>query len=462
MEDGTFELPQLLDTRIKHHDLANTLHATLLEDIRSKNYDPFADRHNPITDRAFQNSIKLIEADTKTRKTLTGPSVQREKYTSSYWRNWNREKNLLEDISYDEVKDQSAASVKRVGSNFQLSPIKEANKSSHSLALNTTKKKVVLRSKSSRNSKGMAFAAPNAVMAREKEFAAKYLGTTSVEFIMKSSLKKEVPVYSREANATVDPADVGVGHTKGAAVGLAPRFVEPNSANLTSKCDYPPLESAVDPHKGIFFPTEPRFKYPVVHEPVATDTDSLSTLPEIATHQPGVLFDKAERFGDRDSKPSVILRIPVKTEGSSIISKMTADDDYSAQDTFSSSISNIVDNNQSTSMFDENTTSAEQQNGNTAQDSQYFPDSTACNAHDQQEPRNYNSSAEQQQYVEYEYFPGDKPGPGHYDVRIFILVCLISTCLPYFLPLCLLVCLFLYRLSGCLMRRTNQAWISTR
>ena len=422
MEDGVFELPPLLDMRLKHHDLANTLHATLLEDIRSKNYDPFADRHNPTTDRAFQNSIKLIETDTKTRQKLTGPSVQREKYTSSYWRNWNREKNLLEDISYDEVKDQSAASVKRVGSSFQLSPLKEANKSSHSLALNSTKRKVVLRSKSGRNAKGMAFAAPNAVMVREKEFAAKSLGTTSVEYIVKSSLKKEIPVYSREANATVDPQDVGVGHTVGAAVGLAPRFAEPSSANLTSKCDYPPLESAVDLNKGISFPSEPRFKYPTVAaEPVASDADSLSTLPEKQAHKPGILFDKAERFGDRDTKPSVILRIPIKVDSTvagSVVSKMTADDD---QNTYNSNLTIPgFEEDKSTKLFQESHSLQENerlgQDRIDAQDAHSVSDSDAA-AHSQASKQN-SSISQQQEYVEYEYFPGDKPGPGHYDVSL--------------------------------------------
>ena len=226
---------------------------------------------------------------------------------------------------------------------------------------------------------------------------------------------------------------------KGGDAPLAARFIGPSSANLTSKCDYPPMESLVDPHKGSSFALEPRFKYPVEAAPVPSDNESLSTI-ERPAHKPGILFDKAERFGDKDAKPSVLLRIPVRADSSTVgtaMSSLAADDTINSAEWGQSGKTEHTNNTNTTSASgtkNTNSTYTSAQKPVSRSEEGYFfevSDEDLYSKDDaelrSQAPSDLHSHSEQsvaqgqeqeQQYVDYEYFPSDKPGPGHYDVSV--------------------------------------------
>lgn len=444
------------------HQVLSSPGAASFADGAPFTFDPFADRHLPQIDRALQNSIKIVEKDKLFRSGLHGPLIQREKYSSNYWRHWNKEKNLLEDISYDEVVNHNSGSIFSSGSqNLALSPAK----ASHSLSRHSKKSVPPLRKmKNSGRINSVSFAAPDAYYKLHKKFDPRNLGKTSVEFLMESCLKQKIPVNYAEFNATIDPDDIGVRHTKGALLNIAPRLA-PVATNITAKCDYPPLDDAVNPHKGFTWGTNPRFKAETP-KPIVADDASLSTI-ERPSPAPGIVFDRADRFPDRDSRPSVIVKIPVQDANVSLLSgdesvapSRAAENDVA--NTNKSANENDHDNGDEEHSWSEQDhiepinaiklpqlAASHAVHCNVAQSAGTVDDEAFGTENEIKLPRQSNGNAESSadpslpsrehapsavkkaadsdvvkvppKYIEYEYFPDDRPGPGHYQVNLLHL-----------------------------------------
>jgi hypothetical protein len=330
------EMP-ILENKILHHEMANTLHATLIQDGRNMGFDPFEKRHDPSTDLYLQNSMKIVKDDLAKRSTMTGPSIQREKYSSSYWRHWNKEKNLLEDMSYKQVVLQPlVSSQSRCSSGSKLG--------GDGVRLSTMKSKSVSEKKSayrleklaaSKKAKAIAFAAPGFNNpTKSSYFDAHLLGKTDVNFLMTVSTQQAPPVNPREHNATIEPDDIGQKHVKGGAISIAKKgAADSERANLTAQCDYPPQASLVNPNKGNSFALAPRFPMDAAALAAAGAVSasatgagagagagvgvdaSVSTASIVKEFNrqtgPGNVFAKASRFSDRGSRPSVLLQIPI-------------------------------------------------------------------------------------------------------------------------------------------------------
>lgn len=414
------------------------------EDAGSFRFDPFAERHLSHADKALQNSIRIVEKDTKFRSSLNGPLIQREKYTSNYWRNWNKEKNLLEDISYDEVvKQQSGSVFTASASNLLLTHTKPSQ--SRSIVVKKTLEPLRKKNNTAKI-RSVAFAAPDAYDKIHKRFDPRNLGKTSVEYLMESCLKQKVPTNHAELNATVDPDDIGVRHAKGTAMSTADRSgLAP--VNITAKCDYPPLDSAVNPHKGFTWGSNPRFKADV---PVPVVEDSTLSTIERPAHPAGIVFERADRFPNKDCRPSVIVKIPVH-DGNASVSVLSAEE-FGDSTVLGNEHSNMSEAR--TDNFPHRSTGADQQlneikplpqtmkpnqvthikDGEVGSDGE-----SECGFETQKEneiklpggstvgdPKlptqtSNDGSANEvklpQKYIEYEYYPDDKPGPGHYHVR---------------------------------------------
>jgi hypothetical protein len=406
------DLPAIDNTKFEKSELGERLHATLLEDMRSKNFDPFAERNSYSHDKAFQNSVKLVEADKFVRANLHGPSMQKEKFSSSYWRTWNKEKNLLEDISYDEVikrnLDSYLSSTTRRSSIQQRSA--EAKQLSASIKARTRKVRAAAKCRA------VAFDAPGAYEAHSMYVGhTSKTGDNSVEFLMKACLKRDLPVNPREKNATVDPDDIGTRRAPGGALVIANRLSGAPLSTLTAKCDFPPLSTPLDPNKGASFGTQLRFKTPLKPRinPGAGDDVTLSTT-ERPVSTPGGLFNKAERFGTKEQKASVVVRIPVRNEGSTISSitvghtSVDATEDHTAEEATVSNAS-VTQSEETIKNAVDSASSKRAARGTAAT-------TTDMTHAEKSEP----PSVVEQQFIRYEYFPNDRPGPGHYEVTLLL------------------------------------------
>jgi hypothetical protein len=54
-------------------------------------------------DVMLQQTLRRVDADEAMRARLQGPTIKKEKFSSRYWSTWNKEKNLLEDLSYADM-----------------------------------------------------------------------------------------------------------------------------------------------------------------------------------------------------------------------------------------------------------------------------------------------------------------------------------------------------------------------
>jgi hypothetical protein len=87
----------------KGGDRGSSLYATLMSETFARDVSAFDDSKRKSEDVMLQQSLKRVGVDEIIRKTLHGPTIKRDKFTSRYWKQWNKEKNLLEDISYAEM-----------------------------------------------------------------------------------------------------------------------------------------------------------------------------------------------------------------------------------------------------------------------------------------------------------------------------------------------------------------------
>jgi hypothetical protein len=82
------------------------LHETILEqDVHGvvPDYDIY--ERNNAGDEIIKESMKFLNEDKKQRDSIGGPTVRREKFQANYWKAWNVNKNVLEDISAKEVAE---------------------------------------------------------------------------------------------------------------------------------------------------------------------------------------------------------------------------------------------------------------------------------------------------------------------------------------------------------------------
>jgi hypothetical protein len=437
MKNSKVELPPIQSAKVDFETFGASLHAELLEEMRNKNFDSFAARNDTSTDAAFLNSRRLVRADDALRQRLTGPSIQREKFSSSYWRNWNKEKDLLEDISYDVVIKKNMSSY--LSSTTRKSMVQ--NRTIDAKSLTTALKMRRKKPQRAKQIRAVAFDAPGAYEIRSKYVdKSNNQGDTSVAFLMKHCLQQQIPRNPAELHATVDPDDIGTKPLKGGGMAIAERTSRTFGVTVTSKCDYPPLETPIQANKGVTFSPNPRFKSPP-RPVIKADDETLSTI-ERPTRTPGIVFDRASRFGfDKASQPSVVLKIPVKVEAS-MLSSVTIGDASAAEDEEdnaaevgtgmgegegeaeilrgrrqASAAAAAADqwdhldtgNCDGDDVENEGATFSGDSLSLTASAS--VPSSVLTSTHLPQQPQ------QEQQFVEYEYFPGDAPGPGQYEVR---------------------------------------------
>jgi hypothetical protein len=331
----------------------------------------------------------------------------------------------LEDISYDVVIKKNMSSYLSSTTRKSMVQNRTMDAKSITMALKMKRKKP----QRAKQIRAVAFDAPGAYEMRSKYVdRSSNQGDTSVTFLMKTCLQQQIPRNLRELHATVDPDDIGTKSLKGGGMSTADRTSRNFGVTVTSKCDFPPMETPIQANKGITFSPNPRFKSPPPPL-IKADDETLSTI-ERPARTPGVLFDRASRFGqDKASQPSVILRIPVKMDASMVSSVTVGDasaeedeggDGEEVEENGAGSIrpSSSIRSDTGDSSVEDRDLALSQEDGTAEhEESAVQQNSLSLTASQASTQLQQQQMQQEQQYVEYEYFPGDAPGPGQYEVH---------------------------------------------
>ncbi|KAJ1440143.1 hypothetical protein B484DRAFT_162594 [Ochromonadaceae sp. CCMP2298] len=274
------------------------LYATLMSETFARDVNVLDATQRKSEDVMLQQTLSRVKADEAMRARLQGPTIKKEKFSSRYWSTWNKEKNLLEDLSYADMlnppKNKSAAKEYK----------KNKRRAVH----------VQLTSVAPKGQKVLIFDIPlPPTRIKKQPFDAHLLGDTSVQSLLRDMHKmnmqrptrpKEGPSVPKESS--FDPEELGVAHVKGGAFPEFDRLPKNAQGQLTAKCDFAPFGDAVQANKGATFGSGVRFPVSVV--PVG---EGLAPLPEIKRPLPGGQFSKAGRFADKSSQGSVTVMVLV-------------------------------------------------------------------------------------------------------------------------------------------------------
>ena len=104
--ESEFEITE--DDAKAFYDNSHNLHDRLIGEVKGRyHYDLY--QRNGVDKKADRLTIasrQLVTEDRKLRETIGGPTVRKTKFHPSYWKTWNQERDLLEEISKQEIIKQ--------------------------------------------------------------------------------------------------------------------------------------------------------------------------------------------------------------------------------------------------------------------------------------------------------------------------------------------------------------------
>jgi hypothetical protein len=355
------ELRQQQDRLSNFRVKAAKLHKELTDEVdQVPGFDLF---QREVQDDTLHNvSTQLIKEDKKLRDYLKGPTLRREKFHSSYWRTWNEERELLENVSREElIKTMISQQETKQLAMQELSPI-PLSKSRKEFAgtLNTglmystksSPKKVGRKSKREyqtlkgdyipKNWKSAVFASPtdlrndpdnlktfdkhlmghhNSIQELAQQTAVPKIQLESSIFSpgkMDQTKKNESTWKSLSSknlpSSGYDPTAIGNAPVKGGDMTMAPQRGKAEEC-LTKNCDIPNNADALKTVTGGPFGLERRF--PPAPEP-ATNTGSSAALPAMTSSSSGFKFPIAPRFS-KDKKTSTNSTETTSNEGGDLL-----------------------------------------------------------------------------------------------------------------------------------------------
>ncbi len=323
---------------------ARKMHSELIHEVEQLEYDLYQrdepapnDNNHLQQDNLKTVSASIVNNDSELRKTLKGPTITKEKFRASYWNHWNRERDLLEAISHEEILQSSASrSGKGASTHFTKSNVsRQTNR-------NTGTKKGVPNMKGDyrvQHTKSAIFANPTVAledtlnhtllnktstgesMGDRRLFDSHLLGNNNSiqQLTAQASLKPTAVPSSSSAKLKAsqkqtcekesfhDPEAIGKASVRGGSMSQTnPR--PPLTMTLTSNCDIPnnlANNPVVAPKlKGGAFGLERRFPSAYAKEPISSSSTALppltSSLPLQQTSpspdNSGFKFSCAERF----------------------------------------------------------------------------------------------------------------------------------------------------------------------
>lgn len=232
---------------------ANNLYNTLISEVRSSCYDPYAGTHNPDRDVIRSEAITRVGLDTLRRTTVQGPSITKDKFTSKYWRKWHKEKILLEDISRKEYVSETRA--KEQGIEIGVKVKKKGKVKPLPPAIDKATAKPI---------RSCSFGELTDKRPEKIYFDSHLLGNAnSPAKLYEESFHKPVPVNVKDQNAPYDPRNIGSNsNIVGGAMALTNYSKDRDVKSITQRCDYPPMQTSVSDNKGTRFPNATRFNRP--------------------------------------------------------------------------------------------------------------------------------------------------------------------------------------------------------
>jgi hypothetical protein len=295
-----------------YNKYAHNLHEKLLNDVHrnEENYDCFRrPEQEKIIDPIFTSSKKFVDSDRKLRKKVGGPTIRQTKFHPSYWKVWNKERDLLEQMSRDEILKEMRSSQRTAGITVMNSSERDVHIHEQSVPHNkrppSSSGKTKPKKKLLNPPKCCPFDGSKSMddhFEKFETFDSHLMNDISVKSLFDMTVKhstvvtnegiqsKSTPLVSIDLSYIADPNAIGKATIKGGGISKANKL--PRTENtITSRCDVPPLQStrAV---KGGSFPSAGRLGNATV-KVAAPGGQALLPLPKSTTD---IKFSQSERF----------------------------------------------------------------------------------------------------------------------------------------------------------------------
>lgn len=287
------------------------LHDTILQDVErnDKSFDLF--QRDTKGDELIDRAKSFLAKDQEVRDKAGGPTIKREKFQTSYWSQWNSDKNILEGESAREFaqhqrEDPVLVKLRRKKlAHLKMKEAKEAAQKEY------RSKRIVTH----------GFDAPG----KSGKFELPPIGQVTnvdhdqvfVEYVFRNCVapSEEEGTPIEDGTGTKRPLsshkekEKETFTTKGGALSMAPRLLAPTKASTTAGCDIPPLpsalEKAMETRMVNTFGSASRFPAPTVASSSSSPSVpvvSTSVGPPKSVTNLGHTFGVAARFPSEDKK----------------------------------------------------------------------------------------------------------------------------------------------------------------
>lgn len=253
-----------------HHEyksIASAQYESIKKELKGISHDFYGTRYAPECDPMIQGCIAQARQEEVERKQSKCPSAIRDRFTCKYWRNWDKELDILQGFSKDD--ERNARNKKQL-------KLKKPTKPS--------KKKV-----GDSNVISYSFAGP--ISTAPTHFDKHLLRDNHVDVLISECLQQQKP---DEKILTLNHHlhdSIGVKKVKGGAFPTSKTHQEQKS--VTQLCDIPPVEPIRSQSNIGRFSMLPRFENP---KPNFGSTGSDSNICESMSHRiPGGSFSTSKR-----------------------------------------------------------------------------------------------------------------------------------------------------------------------
>lgn len=112
---------------------AKVMHESLIKEVEGLNYDIYKREESELYDSLPMISKSLVQSDAMLRTVIKGPTLIKEKFHPSYWKHFNTERDLLEEMSRQQFlkterqQQLETQRLKKTGTQPKLSTIKKTN-----------------------------------------------------------------------------------------------------------------------------------------------------------------------------------------------------------------------------------------------------------------------------------------------------------------------------------------------
>ena len=269
IDDFSIELSE------RNRKIATELHEKVKNRLAKTDLDLYGYRHNPQNDPLILDCKNRIKDADHFRKHLSGPTAMRQRFTSSYWKKWNTDLQILEDeCRQDQIKEQKSM---KVSKNTKNSPIKKVKRILPKYGPSAVFVK--------KNSKPLPY--------YEANHSENTIDSVSVPFLMTVCLNQKIPQLSP---VKFNENDFGHNHIKGGDFTRAQAHTEPSINLTTALCEIKSVERVkLKKDIGMFSIDA---KFPKIEKPFDA---TIARFDQLVANKPkptALPFSVEERFPD--------------------------------------------------------------------------------------------------------------------------------------------------------------------